>query len=128
VIVSIAAQDPDACTRFAVTVAPTAIAPRSVARTIGDVVMRCGVGVDHDDVVLAVHDVLDDAVARHPSEPFSVRVRQRGDRIDIEVADSSPEGSVTCPGALHVAHACSDEVRAEVTETGNLVRVTFRTR
>lgn len=126
-IVSEAAQDPEACTRFAVTVAPTAIAPRSVARRVGDVVVGCGVGVEHhDEVILAVHDVLSDAVARHRSEPFTVRVRQREDRIDVEVADGRRVDGVARPGPLHVARACADEVHTEITETGNTIRLTFR--
>lgn len=125
-LVSCAADDPDACTRFAVTVAPAAIAPRSVARTIGDVVAGYIGPTRRDAVVLAVHDVLTDALTRDPREPFTVRVRQHHDRIDVEVIDSDPSIVTSPTGPLFVARAHSDELDDEVTDSGHVVRLTYR--
>lgn len=122
-LVSAAADDPDACTRLAATVPPAAIAPRSVARTVGDVVARYLGAARHDDVVLAVHDVLADALGRGPSQPLKVRVRERDDRIDIEVVDGrcSP-GPV---GPLRVARALADDLEEEVTDAGHVIRLSY---
>lgn len=122
-IVSAAADDPDACTRLSATVTPAAIAPRSVARTVGDVVARCIGASRHDEVVLAVHDVLSDALDRGPSEPLKVRVRERDDRIDIEVVDGRcPPGPV---GPLRVARALADDLEEEVTDAGHVIRLSY---
>ncbi|WP_211262351.1 hypothetical protein [Nitriliruptor alkaliphilus] len=120
---SAAADDPDACTRLAATVTPAAIAPRSVARTVGDVVARCIGAARHDEVVLAVHEVLCDALDRGPSQPLKVRVRERDDRVDIEIVDGRcPPSSV---GPLHVARALADDLKEEVTDAGHVIRLSY---
>ncbi|MEX0836457.1 MAG: hypothetical protein WD010_10220 [Nitriliruptor sp.] len=81
-------DDPDVRTCFAVTVAPAVIAPRRVARSVGDVVVEHIGGWRHDDVVLAVHDVLMDATRREPNEPLTVRVRRRDHQLDVEITDA----------------------------------------
>jgi anti-sigma regulatory factor (Ser/Thr protein kinase) len=126
VIVSLVTEDPDACTRFAVTVARAAITPRSVAHTVAEVVARCVGPSRHDDVVLAVHDVLTDAFTRDVSEPFTVRVRERPDRTEVEVTDHGGATQAHTPGRLYVAEACCDELHDEVTDAGHVVRLVYR--
>lgn len=126
VIVSAAAEDPDVCTRFAVTVAPAAIAPRNVARTVADVVASCVGASRHDDVALAVYDVLTDAVTRDPDDPFTVRVRQRDDRTEVEVIDRCRDTVASPTGPLYLARARSDELHDEVTDAGHVVRLIYR--
>lgn len=125
-IVSSAAEDADACTRFAATVAPAAITPRSVARSVGDVVAGCVGLARHDDVVLAVHDVLADACTRDPSEPLTVRVRQRPDRTEVEILDRDPAATGCQVGPLYIARAHADELHDEVTDAGHVVRLVYR--
>lgn len=124
-LVSAAADDPEACTRFAVTVAPAAIAPRSVARTVGDVVAGCVGNSRRDDVILAVYDVLTDAITRDPADPFTVRVRQWDERTEVEVLDRCRDLEASPVGPRFVARARSDGLHDEVTEAGHLVRLTF---
>lgn len=125
-IVSSAAEDADACTRFAATVAPAAITPRSVARSVGDVVAACVGAARHDDVVLAVHDVLADACTRDPSQPLTVRVRQRSDRTDVEIVDRPAATGACTAGPLHIAHAHADELHDELTDAGHVIRLVYR--
>jgi anti-sigma regulatory factor (Ser/Thr protein kinase) len=125
-ILDLADDDPQACTRYAVTVAPCVIAPRTVARSIGDLVAASAGAHRHDDVVLAVHEVLVDATRRDPNDPVTVRVRQYPDRIDVEVLDSDPSALDTGTGALHLAHALSDGFEDRITDAGHLVRLSYR--
>lgn len=125
-IVSSAAEDADACTRFAATVAPAAITPRSVARSVGDVVAGCVGPARHDDVVLAVHDVLTDACTRDPSHPLTVRVRQRSDRTDVEIIDRGAATGTCTAGPLYIAHTHADELHDEMTDAGHVIRLVYR--
>jgi hypothetical protein len=121
---TVAADDPSGCTRFAVTVTPAAIAPRAVARSVGDVVAPWIGGHRHDEVVLAVHDALVDATRRDPHDPVTIRVRQHADHVDVEVIDRD----VTLPdgGHLPVARTLCEDLADEVTAEGHLVRLTYR--
>jgi hypothetical protein len=125
-IVDLADHDPEACTRYAVTVAPSSVAPRTVARAVGDVVAACAGAHRHDDVVLAVHEVIVDATRRDPDDPVTVRVREHLDRVDVEVIDADPSALDVGTRGLHLAHALSDDLEARITDAGHLVRLTYR--
>lgn len=122
--VSLAADDPDACTRFSVTVAPGAMAPRTVATTVGDVVAGCIGPERREDVVLAVEAVLVDTVTRELDGELTVRVRQRDDRTEIELRERSL-GPVCPSGPLTVARDHCDGIDDEITDAGHLIRLVY---
>lgn len=122
--VSLAADDPEACTRFSVTVAPGVISPATVAATVGDVVAGCIGPSRREDVVLAVEAVLADTVSRAPDGEVTVRVRQRDDRTEIELRERTlvPVGP---SGPLTIARQHADRLHDEVTGTGRLIRLSY---
>jgi hypothetical protein len=126
-LVSSAADDPAACTRFAVTVAPGAVAPGVVAETVGDVVAGCVGTARRDAVALAVADVLAAAAVHAPQVPVRIRVRQRDDRTIVELLGRGCDDLVEGTGALTAARQWCDEVTDEVTELGHVVRLVYRT-
>lgn len=125
-VTSLSDDDPRACTRYTVTVTPTIIAPRRVARSVGDIVAGCVGAHRHDDVVLAVHEVLVDTSRRHPRAPLTVRVRENGDHVDVEVLDRETSAVTVDTGSLRLARALSDGLVDEITDVGHVVRLTFR--
>jgi hypothetical protein len=125
-MVDLADDDPQARTRYAVTVAPCVIAPRTVARSVGDVVAASAGAHRHDDVVLAVHEVLVDVTRRDPDDPVTVRVRDRPDRIDVEVLDGDRSAVDVGTGALRLARALSDGFEDRITDAGHLIRLSYR--
>lgn len=122
--VSLAADDPDACTRFSVTVTPEVVAPHAVAESVGDVVAGCIGPERREDVVLAVEAVLADTVIRDLDGELTVRVRQRDDRTEIELRERSA-GPVRPTGPLAVAREHCDRIFDEVTDAGHLIRLVY---
>lgn len=132
----------DGQVHLAVTVAPVLHAPHTVARVVAEVVSRL-VGVHrYDDVVLAVHEIVANAIVHVAAAPVRIEVRSSDDGVHVDVEDrgggfATPDDvDVDAAGredpaargrGLVIARALSDGWSAGLTATGHRVRLTYRT-
>ncbi len=119
-------DDPGACTRLSVTVAPGAADDGELARRVGEVVAGCLGDHRRDEVAAAVHDVLTSLAADGHDERVTLRVRRRDDRTEVEVLDPDRSSGVCSLGPLRIARARADELLEEVTAAGHRVLLTYR--
>ena len=133
---------------LAITFVPTVPAPRYVARTVGRLVAELVGGHRHDDIVLAVHEVVANAVRHGPPDAVSVQVVADDTEVHIDVVDAGDGGGGTVtpfdvpvgePGdedggavlvaggrGLVLARALSDDLDASLESGGHVVRLTYR--
>ena len=123
--------------RLAVTVVPTTAAPRAVARLVGDLADRAFGAERRDDVELAVHEIVANAVEHGPAgQPVTVGATAGHGALDVEVVDAGSGGmpeDAGVPGAdavdgrgLLIAQAYCDELTWRQTDEGHVVHVAFR--
>jgi anti-sigma regulatory factor (Ser/Thr protein kinase) len=140
----------DATVHLAITFVPTVPAPRYVARAVGRVVTELVGPHRHDDIVLAVHEVVANAVRHGPPDAVSVQVVADAAEVHIDVVDAGDggggtvtpfdvpvgdpsgrdddEGAVLVAGGrgLVLARALSDDLDASLDGSGHVVRLTYR--
>jgi serine/threonine-protein kinase RsbW len=122
-------------TRLALTVTPTVFTPRTVARSVASVVAARVGEHRHDDVLLAVHELVVNAIDHGGGGPVGVRVVEAATRTYVEVIDDGP-GGVSGPApvtrsdgprgrGLLLVRASADALDASATPDGHVVRVTY---
>ncbi len=129
--------DPDlgVVTRLAVTVTPTVFTPSAVARSVAPVVAARVGGHRHDDVLLAVHELVVNAIDHGGGGPVSVRVVETAAGTSVEVVDDGV-GGVSAPApvtradgprgrGLLLVRASADVLEACRMPDGHVVRVTY---
>jgi serine/threonine-protein kinase RsbW len=125
----------EVATRLAVTVAPTVLTPRTVARSVAPVVAARVGDHRHDDVLLAVHELVVNAIDHGGGGPVTVRVLESATGTDVEVGDDGA-GGVSLPATrpradgprgrgLLLIQANADALEAGATPEGHVVRVTY---
>jgi serine/threonine-protein kinase RsbW len=122
-------------TRLAVTVTPTVLTPRTVARSVAAVVAARVGDHRHDDVLLAVHELVVNAIDHGGGGPLTVRVVEAATCTYVEVVDDGV-GGVSAPApvtradgplgrGLLLVRASADALEASTTPDGHAVRVTY---
>jgi anti-sigma regulatory factor (Ser/Thr protein kinase) len=124
--------------RLAVTVIATMAAPRAVARLVGELADKAFGAERRDDVEVAVHEVVANAVEHGPPDhPISVAATAGHGALDVEVVDAGAGGipddldvdrddAVDGRGLL-IAQAYCDELTWRQTDEGHVVHLAFRT-